>query len=408
MSNSIEAYKKCCGCCACLNVCPKNAIEMNEDENGFLYPRINKDLCIHCGLCKSVCEFNAYRNEIDNSNLKVKVACSKNDELLKKSSSGGIFATIAQRFIQDNGIVYGCALQKENGFLKPMHIRTDNEIDLTKIQGTKYVQSYIGEIYSNVKEDLRTGKKVLFSGTPCQIAGLKGYLKNTNTENLFLIDIICHGTPNIQMFEAYQKFLQGKYRGEIKELIFRNKENGWNTKGIKGRVIIKTSNGKEKKVNINQHNSAYIYLFIEGATQREECYSCPYASNKREGDITIGDYWGIDKVHPELLKENGGKLDLSKGISCLLVNNKKGEDLVNISQGDIILFESNFENVIKKNGQLVHPCKPRVNRDEIMQIYRSKGYEGLEKWLTKKLGIKKQIYFIWDRLPSTIKSISKR
>ncbi|MBQ9314243.1 MAG: Coenzyme F420 hydrogenase/dehydrogenase, beta subunit C-terminal domain [Clostridia bacterium] len=408
MSNNIGDYNKCCGCGACFNICPKNAIIMEEDENGFLYPSINKQLCINCGLCKSVCNFNNYKKKETGEYPKVNVACSKEEDILKKSSSGGIFATIAKAIINDGGVVYGCALRKEDDYLKPVHIRIDNNDDLIKIQGSKYVQSYIGNMYAKVKEDLNAGKKVLFSGTPCQIAGLKSYLKNTNMDNLFLIDIICHGTPSMKMFQDYQDFLKKKYKGEIKEFIFRNKENGWNSKGIKGKVTIEQSRKKEKDVMINQHNSAYINLFIETAIQREECYSCPYASDKREGDITIGDYWGIDKIHPEVLKENGGKMELSKGISCLLINTEKGKRMVELCKKNMIMYESDFEKVSRKNGQLLHPCKSRLDREEILKIYRNENYEGLEKWLNKKLGVKKAIYYLWDKLPSNLKKKVKR
>lgn len=203
--------KDCCGCGACMNVCPKNAIRMAEDEVGFVYPEIDQNLCVGCGVCKKACGYQM--QPLMQKSEAVYAAASNNDNLLRKSASGGAFAVLAENVLKKGGVVYGAALPLENGKLEPKHLRIDTVERLTELQGSKYVQSAIGDTYAQAKKDLLDGKSVLFSGTPCQIAGLKQYLKK-DYENLLTVDIICHGVPMQTIFpELY---------GRLRE------ETGWN------------------------------------------------------------------------------------------------------------------------------------------------------------------------------------
>ncbi len=211
MNNHIEIKNKrqCCSCAACISICPKKAIKMKKDEYGFEYPVVNKDKCINCGLCKKSC---AYINNNENKNIEKKVyaAVNQNDEQLNISSSGGVFSAISTSFIKQGGVVYGCSMEVIDEKLTPIHIRIDELSSLIKLQGSKYVQSNMETIYRNIQLDLKEGKKVLFSGVPCQVAAVKNYLKtiNISAEKLFTIDIICHGTPSSNFFQNYITVLE--------------------------------------------------------------------------------------------------------------------------------------------------------------------------------------------------------
>lgn len=217
---------KCSGCEACKNICPQNAISMEIDEYGFIYPKINHDKCVKCGLCKRVC---AYQKEnTENEYIQVYAAMTHKEDILMKSASGGVFGTIAEEFLNDEGIVYGCSMEIENDVITPKHIRITDKNDLEKLQGSKYVKSKINDVYTNVEEDLKNNKKVLFSGTPCQVDALKSYLKlkNAKLDNLYTIDLICHGTPSTKMFQDYVKKYEKALNGKIINIKFRDKKIG--------------------------------------------------------------------------------------------------------------------------------------------------------------------------------------
>lgn len=227
----VKSKKECCGCSACMNICPKNAISMKTDEYGFTYPKIDNKKCIKCGLCKRTC---AYQNERKTYNIpqKIYAATTENEDILLKSTSGGISGEICSKFINDNGIVYGCSIEKDDkNVIIPMHIRIDNKNELEKIQGSKYVKSQINFIYRNVRNDLLNDKKVLFTGTPCQIDALYSYLEmnDTDIKNLYTIDLICHGVPDTNIFQDYIKFIENKIYGKVQNFKFRDKKvgGGW-------------------------------------------------------------------------------------------------------------------------------------------------------------------------------------
>ena len=233
--NLFENKKDCCACGACLNICPKEAISLKQDEYGFLYPEIDEYLCIRCELCKKVCAFQNV--EEDNVPISTFAAISKNRNQAKNSASGGIFAAIAQYVINNNGIVYGAAFDDS---WNVKHIGIEHIEDLIKLQGSKYTQSNTDTTFIEVKKMLALGKQVLYSGTPCQIAGLKKYLGKDYT-NLITIDIICHGVPSNKMFKDYLSYLEAKNNAKIQNFKFRDKKTGW---GINGSVVFLKQNKK--------------------------------------------------------------------------------------------------------------------------------------------------------------------
>jgi coenzyme F420-reducing hydrogenase beta subunit len=374
--------KDCCGCGACLNICPKHAINMQEDEYGFIYPVIEPATCINCGLCKEICAKSKHQKA--NKPLSVFAGISKNTDILQ-SASGGIFASLATSVLNDGGIVYGVSMENVNNVLTPMHIKVDNNVDLLKLLGSKYVQSFTGFCYSDVKKYLEAGKTILFSGTPCQIAGLRSYL-DKDYERLFLVDIICHGVPSAKMFNDYISCLENKIKGIVKSFSFRDKRNGW---GLTAKVIYNSKNGKQKTLYMSYKVSSYFYNFIKSYTYRDSCYYCQYATVDRIGDITVGDYWGIQQLHPELIKTNGGCIDEQSGCSCVLVSSPKGQLCVSEYGSGLSLHLSTVANIVKFNDQLIKPSHLSNKRKNVLKKYIEKGYREIDNefYIANKISI---------------------
>lgn len=367
--------KECCGCGACMNICPKSAIKMQADEYGFIYPVIQQDLCVQCGACMTVC---GYQNKPKTEEpKKVYAAASKNSVLLLKSASGGAFAVIAEAVLKNEGIVYGAALPMENGILKPKHIRVDSLDKLILLQGSKYVQSEIGDTYSQAKRDLIQGKVVLFSGTPCQIAGLKKYLKK-EYNNLITIDIICHGVPSKRLFQDFIEFHGKKLGGKITEFYFRDKTKGQGM--ITRSVYVGEGHGFKEKVLMGGC-TAYFHFFLKSYTYRENCYSCPFASEERVGDLTVGDFWGFHEEYPSYDVKQG--LSNGKGVSCILVNTNQGQVALKQCEGQFVLMTSDFEKVARHNAQLNSPSKYSPKREQILELYQKEGYEAVDRYFHK-------------------------
>lgn len=395
MEHSIQLFKNkgnCCGCGSCANACPRNAIRMKEDECGFLYPVIQPELCVACGLCRRVC---AFQNEtVFNSVTAVYAAADTDEKRLCAAASGGVFSSVATQVLKENGVVFGSAWQKTGNTLKAVHICASDEASLRRIAGSKYVQSDTSEIFSQVKDVLKTGRMVLFSGTPCQVDALYAYLRKKEYENLVTIDLICHGVPNGRMFSDYLSVIENH---PVDNYIFRDKKHGWGLQYAYQYAY----HGKTITKRYPSDISSYYHHFLLGDTYRENCYQCKYACEKRCADITIGDYWGIEKEHPEFTKKNG-KLDVQKGVSCILVNSEKGRMFLDKYGKELTIFPSELSEVLKWNHQLNTPSKPGRQRDAVLQLYRENGWKGVEAHFIKQRGlkykIKKLLYSIQNRI----------
>lgn len=380
--------KECCGCAACAAACPKNAIQMRQDEYGFLYPIVTESLCVDCGICKKVCMYQEV-GELKEP-YKAYAAASAEDGVLRGSASGGVFFEIAKRIIENHGIVYGCAFEEKDGKLQASHIRADNEEELKRLQGSKYVQSTVEASFKDVKKDLQDAKTVLFSGTPCQIGALYHYLGKKEYENLYTVDIICHGVPNMTFLQDYIQKMEKSLRGKIIDINFRDKSYGW---GLNGSIIYLDRRGQKRKKKMPLQGFSYYKMFLDADIYRESCYNCMYAKGERVGDITVGDYWGIEKIHPEF----AGSVE--KGVSCILVNTLKGENLLKESSQNMKLLESSVEKVARNNKQLNAPSEMTGRRKQIMKDYADQGYIGVEKKYYKRFGVKGILYRIWNYLP---------
>ncbi len=363
--------KDCCGCGACGNVCPRSAIRMQEDDAGFVYPVIDEALCVSCGACTRVCPC---RN--DNGLRPVQEvygAAAKDGALLMRSSSGGAFAVLAGKVLEGGGVVYGRALESENGTLEPRHIRIDSADRLPLLQGSKYVQSDMGDTYRQAKQDLLSGKTVLFTGTPCQIAALKRIVQGKD-DGLLTVEIICHGVPGKRMFQQFLEFYGKTLGGRITGFWFRDKRKG---QGMISRCVCQDPSGALKEHARDGNLIAYVFFFLKSYTYRDSCYHCPFARPERAADITLGDFWGFHEEYPRY-REPGG-LSNGRGISCVLLNTKKGKALWEDCREKLVTLPSTFEKVARHNEQLNRPCQPPPEREALLQVYAAEGYPGMDR-----------------------------
>lgn len=382
-----EEKKDCCGCGACAVVCPKAAISMKEDEQGFIYPYIDSNKCIECGACEKVCHL---KNPIQLKGFEKKCyfAVRKDEEELMKSTSGGLFSVIAEYVLKENGVVFGCTMERiANGF-KIYHKAVTKIEDLEQIRRSKYVQSDTHICFAEVKECLQKGIKVLFCGTPCQVAGLKSYLVK-EYENLLTIDLICHGTPNAKFLNSFLRFMEKKYHNIIEDVQFRKKQKNYHAESYYLDMML--DGGKHKKVFCKL--TSYYGLFLSGDINRECCYQCKYACPQRVGDITLGDAWGLEKVHSEYTSEQGGAINMMYGTNSVIVNTQRAETLFKTIQKDIVCYDATFEEISKYNGQLLTPIPKSDLRDEIVHAYVSNGYKAVDKLYFSKMSKKEYIKF---------------
>ena len=304
--------QSCTGCGVCALKCPTHAISMITDEEGFLYPIIEEDKCISCGLCNKVCHLNAQHGNMK-APISVYAATNNDIETLLESSSGGVFSAIAEYILNHQGVCYGVTLDG----LEVKYLRVQDESELYRLYGSKYVQVDIGNTYELVKKDCLAGKEVLFVGTPCLVAGLKSFLRK-DYKNLYTVDIVCHGVPSVLYFESYMEYLQNRVKGRILSFRFRDKSK-YGVGCISSCEIKK--NVSRKKIVLTNQLSNYYYYYMFADSYRESCYQCRYTNLHRVSDITLGDFWGIEKLDTVL--------DVAHGCSAVIINTTKGEILLN-------------------------------------------------------------------------------
>ena len=391
-----QLYKdksKCCGCSSCFNSCPKGAISMIRDEDGFLYPDIDNEKCVDCGICVKSCAFQHIKET--NTPITVDAAVRLDKERLKKSASGGMFAVIAEKIIAENGVVYGCSMERVDGKLYPMHIKAENLNELAPILGSKYVQSDPGNVFKDIKKQLSAGRKVLFCGTPCQAAGLKGFLKK-DWDNLLILDLVCHGVPSIGMFQDYISYTEKKKGITIENFRFRAKTGKI---GHTGEMVYKDKNGISKKQLLTPKISSYYSFFLSAQMDRQSCYVCPYSCENRPGDLTIGDFWGFGKKYSDYDKE---QFVIADGISVVSVNTEKGSAFWQEIKDQVAVYHSDYSSAADRNPQLVTPSKKGDKYDLLRETYRTQGYAGVEKLFAPALRKYKIKQFIKKLLPESL------
>lgn len=340
----------CSSCGACANTCPRDAISMQLDKEGFYRPVINDDKCIECGACERVCPWNKnVLNPNESSSCpKTIAAYAKDDSVRKLSSSGGLFTVLAEKVLDEGGIVVGVAQANRSHYV---HIVVESKKDLTKLRGSKYVQADVGIVYREVHNQLKFGRKVLFSGTPCQVAGLYAALgNNANSSNLFTIDIVCHGVPSVKFFEKYIQELEKNNNSSFEEINFRDKKNGWHGYSL----FLQFSDGNSF---LEHHSrSKFMRLFLSRICQNVSCDECHYRKLPRVADITLGDYWGISRFHSEM--------DDDKGTSVVLLNTLHGKKLFDSVADMVVQCDSKIEYAIAGNPCIVRSEKRHPKRGE--------------------------------------------
>lgn len=354
-------YEKCTGCGACVQRCPKQCISWAQREFEFRYPQIDKDACVNCGMCEKVCPIDKALEV--RAGQKAYAAVHKDAEVLAKSTSGGAFTAIADAIFAQGGIVYGAAMLDD---MQVKHIRTSGKDDFEGLRSSKYLQSDTGITYQMVEQDLRQGKIVLYSGTPCQIDGLKNFL-GKDYENLYTVDIVCHGVGSQAYFDKYMDYARERY-GKIKALRFRSKEYaGWSCGGV---VVVVDSSDCLKKIPYRDFDNYYYSYFLSGDIYRKSCYSCKYANTKRVGDFSLGDFWGVEALNLPLRTENG--------CSLLLVNNQRAMRLLDELKS-LDRVETTVEQAAHCNKQLNEPSKLPDSREKRVMEFESLTGEDIQK-----------------------------
>lgn len=348
-------YIKCTGCNVCKASCKFNAIEIVNEKDGFWYPHVNEDKCRKCGECLRTCPV---ANISDKENLvtNVYVAWNLNEEVRYNSSSGGIFSAIAEYAINKDGFVVGASFDEDVRMVK--HIIIDKKKDISRLRGSKYLQSYISEeLYIEVRNRLKEGKYIVFSGTPCQIAGLKKYV-HTDYENLVTIDIVCHGVPSPKIWKSYLTYMEKKQSKSILDANFRSKINGW--KKFEMNLVFKDQS-YSKWFNEDLYGKAFIHnMFL-----RECCYKCLFKTKYREADITLGDFW---KVLPKYDTDD-------KGCSLVIINSKKGCNLLEKIKYAIFFQKVKLEDAYLGNYALYKSSSKFEHRDKAFKKVEKKGFE---------------------------------
>lgn len=380
VSYEFRSYK-CCGCEICVDACPTKAIIMKEDKEGFKYPSIDNDKCINCGKCLKICPIrnNTYRVKKYEKALAFAVK-HKNENTRSESRSGGIFTALSDVVLKNDGVIYGCIL---NDNFEAIHYRADTKEIRDLMRGSKYVQSSMSGIANKVIEDLKNDKIVMYTGTGCQVQGIRQVVPTNLQKNLLLVDIVCHGVPSPKIWREYLQYMSKKFKGKITGVDFRNKiEHGW-----KDHV-------ETIEVNRVKHDSkVYTNLFYNHVIIRPSCFRCPYKNLNRPGDITIADFWGID--------EAVSGFNDNKGVSLVLINDEIGKKYFEKSKNDIIFKSVELEKTLQPplKGNFIEPS----NRKKFWHIYYTKGFEkAIELYgVIKKASIK-------DKIRRKVKNITRK
>lgn len=356
MINISDKYR-CCGCNACAQRCPKQSITMHEDKEGFLYPHVDTNTCIECGLCEKVCPY--LNSSEPNEPIVCFVAKNADEQVRFASSSGGIFTPIAEKIIAAGGVVYGARF---NDKWEVQHAKAETKEKLSAFRRSKYVQSLIGSTYKEIEVLLKEGCNVLFSGTPCQAAALRNFLKK-DYDNLVTLDIVCHGVPSPKIWREYvtQLPMEG-----VTDILFKDKSTGWRGYSF----ALKNADGKTVFIEHASKNK-YLSAFSHNLTLRPSCFNCPAKSGRSHSDITLADFWGVENIYPYM--------DDNSGTSIVLCNTEKGKRLVESLRLNKIQTEYQTYATIPFNSCSISSTQEPDNRKAFWQEYTTNGIKALMK-----------------------------
>ena len=366
---------RCCGCSACAGVCPVHCISMVADSEGFKYPSVDPDLCISCGQCELVCPMTAPNKCSENKAYAVRVP-----EYERVSSSGGVFSSLAEKALEEGGVVFGAAFDEK---LHLQHIKVEDRSMLGQLRGSKYVQSDMTGVYRQVRDELSYGRKVVFSGTPCQVAGLQKFLGKDYPE-LFTVDLACHGVPSPKVWDRY---VREKGKGML-GVNFRDKSEGWKKYHI---AYIY----KDRTERIRHDKDLYMQLFLQNISLRPSCYDCAFRNGGNCSDLTLADFWAVVDVLPEM---NDGK-----GVSAVIANTAKGKELI---KGLTQSIEVRYEDAVKANGGFFSTFEVPAGRNDFFQGLDAA--EDLKKYIRRFVKTKSAVREAYERLHTVLATIKKR
>mgnify|MGYP001053716117 CR=1 FL=1 len=353
LSNGNKA--ECCGCGACLQICPKQCISMQPDEKGFLYPKIEESLCIHCDLCRKVCPEDPAVRPKGEGEPELYGAVHKDEKVLMESASGGAFPAIVDAFCDKNYVSFGVEYDKD---MKVCHNYVTDKAQIGKFKKSKYVQSDTKETFRKAREFLEQGKKVLYTGTPCQISGLKAYLRK-DYENLLTVDLICHGVASPELFADYITLMEEKFGQKVVWADMRGKEKRYGNWSL----INSSVKVQNQAVHTNNISKAFVGTYLKTIGYRDACFSCSFYPVPRASDITIGDLWGAETIMPELFD--------GRGISLILLNSDKGKSLLPEVQKRMKTKPVSLEEATKKNPNLSRPTIRKEGEDAFWEMRKN-------------------------------------
>lgn len=363
----IDDKSKCCGCSACYQICPSKCIAMEQDKEGFLYPVVNEVQCKQCGLCEKICPVQNVK-EVKCDTLKSYVAYIKDETVRLKSSSGGMFTLFAEEILNRQGVVFGAAF--DDAFLV-QHIAIQTKADLAWLQGSKYLQSRIEETYKEAKKFLEAGRFVLYTGTACQIAGLKAYL-HKDYEKLYTIDVLCHGVPTPKLWQHYIKCQEKQYKASVSSVFFRNKSSGWKNYSVQ--LVFKNAMAHMNKFA----NDEYMRLFLSDICLRPSCHDCKFKALNRSSDLTLGDCWGIENYMPHM--------DDDKGTSVVLVHSTKGQKMFEDLKEQMRYCEAEVDKALPPTADSRKSVNMHPKRDKLFaQLEKGKDVSDLVKLVEPSL-----------------------
>jgi len=378
----IEKPENCCGCSACKSICPKQAITMEPDALGFLYPKVNVDKCIDCGLCEKVCAFNDHYDTSLNLDVpRAFGARHKKMQEIERSRSGAAFIALSDWILDNGGVVYGAGYKDH---FRVAHKRATTKQERDEFRGSKYVQSDMGDVFNQVKTDLKNGLRVLFSGTGCQVAGLSSFIGKKYRDNLYLVDIVCHGVPGPFVWRDYLNYLEKRKGETLTSVNFRDKGKfGW------------TAHKETFQFDKPFSTDMWTFVFYKHIMFRHSCEICHFTNLKRPGDITIADFWGWQKTDSNFNADD-------KGCSLILCNTEKGLEWFNFCKKDLNWMPAKIENCIQPNLQ--NPSKMHRNRMKFERDYKRFGF----KYVLYRYGNIGPIYKIgkmWFRIKKVLRNV---
>lgn len=351
----------CCGCGACFHSCPKQAIAMEPDEEGFLYPVIDPSRCVDCGKCAAVCPILSEGNLKQTEIPRLYAARHQSQDVLRRSTSGGAFTAVSDAVLQLGGVVYGADFDR--GF-RVVHQRAETPAERDRMRISKYVQSDLGNTFPQIKSDLENGRTVLFTGTPCQNAGLRSFIGASSlSEKLYLCDVICYSIPSPLIWEDYKRFLEKIGGGKLTALQFRSKKYSWTRKNSKKGFWFTTEGNPEPQ----EDDRFYKLFFQAGTINRLSCSQCRFTDFHRASDLTIADYWGIEKYSPEWYDP--------LGVSLILVNSPKGERLFEAARKGMTTEERPLQEALQEQRKLSEPTPVSKDRTRFWTEYGRFGFE---------------------------------